>query len=573
MKKLVRFIKAISITIVISIYSYTVSAANLVSFSNGNIADANDVNHNFNELAARIASVSATPGPKGDKGDPGSPTSNSSSRFALSQLARFLNNPDSSAAYPYSALDAQTCPANSSVSASATISNKVNINISQLLGHEAISDLYEFTFIGSSNDDSNISTLIGSSANININTPNGSRNITGIVTKAGKTYATGGSIVYAISLEPEMSKLKLEKNYKIYQQMNRGSIIQDILFSAGISPEMFIQNNGKILEMSVMYNQSRLSYLQSLVEEFGIAYFFNGSSVIFTDNPANYLESGASLLFVGEDFNISSINTESQSYAFSYYIAQKSMASKFTTAAYDFQSAITITNSVGSGQAEKYSFNFTDTSLSDVITTSNISAGRENSANNLHNGISNNPLIAAGYKFNVSVSTGSKSTPLVGNYVATEINHALSTSADGNCLVYANSFSSLQSSIIFKPTIKSAKVKAAGITTAIVVGPAGETKYTDADGRIKIQFHWDQQGTNDESSSAWVRVATPVDRLNDKLLYIPLIGTEVIVSFLNGDPSLPVVTGSVYNKDYQAPLALPANKFANGGQANTDLPL
>jgi type VI secretion system secreted protein VgrG len=393
------------------------------------------------------------------------------------------------------------------------------------------------------------------------------------VTKAGKTYATNGTIVYAINLEPAMSKLKLEKNYKIYQQMNRGSIIQDILFSAGINPDMLIQNNGKMLEMSVMYNQSRLSYLQHLVEELGIAYFFNGNNIVFTDNPNNYLESGATLLFVGADFNISNINTESQSYAFSYYIAQKSMASKFTTAAYDFQSAITITNSVGSGQTEKYSFNFTDTSLSDVTTTSNISAGRENSANNLHNGISNNPLISAGYKFNVSVGTGSKSAPLAGNYVATEINHALNTSADGNCLIYANSFSSLQSSIIFKPTIKVAKVKAAGITTAIVVGPAGETKYTDANGRIKIQFHWDQQGTNDESSSAWVRVATPVDRLNDKLLYVPLIGTEVIVSFLNGDPSLPVVTGSVYNKDYQPPLALPANKFANGGQANTDLPL
>ena len=42
-----------------------VQAADLVQFSNGNIADADDVNANFNELETRIETISLTPGPAG----------------------------------------------------------------------------------------------------------------------------------------------------------------------------------------------------------------------------------------------------------------------------------------------------------------------------------------------------------------------------------------------------------------------------------------------------------------------------------------------------------------------------
>lgn len=572
MKKLLKQLKILGSAGLLSFLSLTAQATDLVIFSNGKVADANQINHNFNELATRITTATTTPGPKGDKGDPGVPATSTfnSSRASLALVTRLLNKPESASSFPYATLDSQTCSQKNAVFATATIAGNLNITISRLFGHEAISELFEFSFIGQSTSDIAPSTLIGSNGQIIIQTAIGSRSINGIVTKAGKTYAANGDAIYAINIEPAISQLKQTNDYKIFQQMNNSDIIQDIFQNAGFMPNVSLQNSGKIFDMSVMYNQSPFNYIQQLTETSGIAYFFNGSSIIFTDNNASYLDSGATLLFTGQNADISNLNTASQSYAFEYFSAQQNTATKFTSAGYDFQLAdAAILNSQGNAASEKYSFSFIHTSQNDVSNASVVSAGRENTRKNQHYGSSNQPLIEAGYKFNINNKGGT----LTGNYVATEVHHALTQSAFGSCLVYANNFNSLPSNIMFTPAIKTAKTKISGVTTAVVVGPAGETKYTDKYGRIKIQFHWDRQGSNNENSSAWVRLAVPVDRINDTLLYVPLIGSEVLVSFLHGDPSLPIVIGSLYNNKQLPALPLPANKFANGGNIVNDLPL
>ncbi len=579
MKKLNFPVKIFSIIILTGLFSsglfsVTVQAAELITFSNGNVADANDVNHNFQELASRINNSTSTPGLKGDKGDKGDPGATvSASRSKLSLLNNLISHSESESTYPYAILDAQSCPSKSAITATAVIDGKVNISIIHLLGHEAISDLFEFSLIGQSLSDIEPATLVGASATLNINTALGNRSINGIVTKIAKTYTESATPVYAVNIEPAMAQLKHTNNYQIYQQMNRSDIIQNLMQSAGFNMDISLQNPGKLFDMSVMYNQSPFSYLQRLTEEGGIAYFFNGGNVIFTDDSSSYQDSGVSLSFIGHDIDISSLNTESQSYAFRYFSAQQSSATQFSTAGYNFQlSTSAILNSQGSGQAEKYTFSFLHTSQNDATNASTLSAARDNARKNRHFGSSNNPLMQAGYRFNLTADNTGKNGALAGSYVTTEITHALTRSSTGSCLVYANNFSSLPDTMIFKPALKTPKAIAPGVTTAVVVGPPGETKYTDAYGRIKVQFHWDRQGSNDENASAWVRVALPVDRINDKLLYVPLVGTEVLVSFLNGDPSLPVITGSLYNDQHLPPLQLPTNRFVNGGSTVTDFP-
>jgi type VI secretion system secreted protein VgrG len=96
-----------------------------------------------------------------------------------------------------------------------------------------------------------------------------------------------------------------------------------------------------------------------------------------------------------------------------------------------------------------------------------------------------------------------------------------------------------------------------GPQTAIVVGKAGEEIWTDKYGRIKVQFHWDREGRENETSSCWVRVAQGWAGKRWGAMFVPRIGQEVIVSFLEGDPDRPLVTGSVYNADHMPPYALP----------------
>lgn len=103
-----------------------------------------------------------------------------------------------------------------------------------------------------------------------------------------------------------------------------------------------------------------------------------------------------------------------------------------------------------------------------------------------------------------------------------------------------------------------------GMQTAKVVGPAGEEIYTDKYGRVKVQFHWDRLGQQNENSSAWVRVATAWAGSNFGMVSIPRIGQEVMIQFLDGNPDRPVITGSVYNEDNLPPWELPMNATQSG---------
>ena len=103
-----------------------------------------------------------------------------------------------------------------------------------------------------------------------------------------------------------------------------------------------------------------------------------------------------------------------------------------------------------------------------------------------------------------------------------------------------------------------------GLQTAKVVGPSGEEIYTDKYGRVKVQFHWDRLGKQNEDSSAWVRVASAWAGSNFGMVSIPRIGQEVIIQFLEGNPDRPIITGSVYNEDNLPPWDLPGNATQSG---------
>ncbi len=100
-------------------------------------------------------------------------------------------------------------------------------------------------------------------------------------------------------------------------------------------------------------------------------------------------------------------------------------------------------------------------------------------------------------------------------------------------------------------------------TAAVVGGSEGEV-FTDTAGRIKVQFHWDLEGKNDERSSCWIRVSQPWAGAGYGLQFLPRVGTEVLVSFLDGDPDRPIVVGSVYNGTNPTPFGLPASRTRSG---------
>ncbi len=98
-----------------------------------------------------------------------------------------------------------------------------------------------------------------------------------------------------------------------------------------------------------------------------------------------------------------------------------------------------------------------------------------------------------------------------------------------------------------------------GPQTAIVVGKAGDEITTDEHGRVKVKFPWDRAEEHNEKSSCWIRVAQSWAGKKWGAMFIPRVGQEVIVEFLEGDPDQPIITGRVYNGDSKPPYDLPAN--------------
>lgn len=121
----------------------------------------------------------------------------------------------------------------------------------------------------------------------------------------------------------------------------------------------------------------------------------------------------------------------------------------------------------------------------------------------------------------------------------------------------------------YRPQPMARKPFVQGLQTAIVVGKAGEEISTDKYGRVKLQFHWDRDGENDENSSCFVRVQQGWAGKNWGMIFLPRIGMEVVVSFLEGDPDRPLVTGCVYNGDSMPPYTLPAEQTKSTIKSNS----
>ncbi|WP_420006743.1 type VI secretion system Vgr family protein [Arenibacterium sp. LLYu02] len=134
---------------------------------------------------------------------------------------------------------------------------------------------------------------------------------------------------------------------------------------------------------------------------------------------------------------------------------------------------------------------------------------------------------------------------------------------------YANTFTVMEKSIQFRAPQVTPWPEVQGIQTATVVGTSGEEILTDEHGRVKIQFHWDREGKDDEKSSCFVRVMTPWSGKDWGMVAVPRIGQEVVVQFEDGNPDRPIVTGMLYNAETKPPYKYPDDQTQLGIKTNS----
>lgn len=125
---------------------------------------------------------------------------------------------------------------------------------------------------------------------------------------------------------------------------------------------------------------------------------------------------------------------------------------------------------------------------------------------------------------------------------------------------YQCRFECIPAAVTYRPSRVAPWPRIQGTQTARVVGPQGEEIHCDEYGRVKVQFHWDLQGKFDDKSSCFIRVSQSMAGGQYGMMFLPRVGQEVVVEFLEGDPDKPLIIGSVFNNDHMPPYGLPDNK-------------
>ncbi|WP_075188053.1 type VI secretion system Vgr family protein [Teredinibacter haidensis] len=420
-------------------------------------------------------------------------------------------------------------------------------------GSESISGLFEFQIDVLSEDlDISPDKIVGRSGTVTVH-----NEIERVFHGCIKQFtfgeiSTANLRQYRMTMVPWLWFLSKANNHRIFQEMNTKDIVSEVFGDHGFTDFDFRAEGGSTREYCVQHNESDLEFVSRLLEEDGIAYFFKHEKkkhqLVLVDKKNAYDEFEETSLEYSKGSNP---NAEIKRWQHLYEFKKGA----WSLNDYNFEEpkkdlfATTKTNSKFSGndKFEHYEYpGLYDTTMGRDLVEIRLDA--EESNKNTVRAASGCCSFYAGGRFNMAKHTTKAET---GDYIVVSIFHrAYETSYSSgsqSSADYSNDFVCIPADVHFRPIPVHQRPVMKGPQSALVVGPDGEEIHVDAHGRIKVQFIWDRKGKKDENSSCWIRVMQSWAGNQWGASFIPRIGHEVIVNFLDGDPDRPLVVGSVYN--------------------------
>ncbi len=404
-----------------------------------------------------------------------------------------------------------------------------------------------------------------------------------------------GLLHFVAELRPWLWFLTKARNSRIFQEMTAPDIIMQVLGDQGFSADVEKKLSGgyKSRLYCVQYRESDFDFISRLMQEEGIYYYFKYEYNKVTMILANSVSAHSSIPKHAEiEFNYREEQYRKRSdHIFDWADGTMVTGGRVTIDDYDFTSPkkdLTAAKALPKGKHSHKNYKWYDypghiRTEGTGETFARVKMEAEAVKHKLSRGVGNVRGLRAGATFKLKghdrVPAGSNDFLIVNavhllqietDYEDTEtLNNPFNkgNSADFGELnkdTYRCEFSVIPKSEPFRAPQTTPWPAIAGLHTAVVTGPSGEEIYTDEYGRIKVQFHWDRVGNNDETTTCWVRVVMPWTGKNWGMIHIPRIGHEVVVQFEEGDPDRPICTGMIYNGENKPPYALPANMTQSG---------
>ncbi len=378
---------------------------------------------------------------------------------------------------------------------------------------------------------------------------------------------------YCATLVPWFWLLTRASNSRIFQELSVVDILEQVFEENEFSDfQNNLQETYTPKEYCVQYRETDFAFLSRLMEEEGIFYYFvhenNRHTMVIADSMGEHQPCPGQ----EEATFLSQRGVEEEDRIFFLEKTKTIRSGKYSVNDYNFEIPnmdlkveVPTLHDLGPGEREIYEYPGEFKTRSQGVRVATLRMQSEENQMTRLTGNGNCRAFASGYRFNL---LSERSDIQEADWVLAQVSHAASqpihqtqtqTESSENTS-YTNSFTCMPYGMPYRHPMTIAKPVIGGVQTAFVVGPAGEEIYTDEHGRVKVQFHWDREGENNENSSCWIRVAQVLAGPGWGSLFIPRIGNEVIVDFIEGDPDRPLIMGSVYHANNRSPYDLPANK-------------
>lgn len=445
-------------------------------------------------------------------------------------------------------------------------------------GHEGISVPYEF-HVEIAAGEVELAAAIGKAVTLRIEGAEGERRVHGEVASIEYAGRTRGLSLYEVTIVPPVWRLVHRHDCRIFQRATTLEVIQAVLKTAEIPKSAMRADLVAAYEprdYCVQYRESDFAFISRLMEEDGIFFFFEHGEketvMVLGDHPgAHPRTEGTPVWFnPGGDLlkheHVSEIRvSEGQRPGkvslrdFNFKVPEDMLDADASAQKGD--STLEVYDYPGEYQEAKLGSPHHGKSMAKIRMEA-IQAGRRQVS-----GSGDVRRLVPGFKVQL---VGHTRADLNGEFLLTRVIHqgsqpqSLEEDAGGAPFHYSNHFTCIDAKVPFRPPRVTPRPVVRGVQSATVVGEGKEEVYVDAQGRVLVHFHWDRRDregkTGEALASCWVRVSQAWAGAGWGAMFIPRVGHEVLVDFIEGDPDRPIITGRVYHAHNELPYPLPDEK-------------
>lgn len=438
-------------------------------------------------------------------------------------------------------------------------------------GHEALNELFRYEITAASTkEDMDLGSLIGQTASLSLEGANGKRNVHGIIERCDQLGTVHPETVYRVVLVPSIAPLAYTRNSCTFQGQGIIDIVRQILNAAKFPTDCLRvsakESRHKPRDYCVQYQESDLTFITRLLEEEGVYFYFDQTGrrdvLVLADSPQGVpaLPDTAELPYrAHHEFELDSGNE-----GITEFIASRSLYAgsvvlrDFRFMQPDLSDMEVSADSDAFTQYQRFYFpgEYVDPQIGAEL--ARVRMEEQQWPRRVFSGKATATQLAVGYKFRL---TGDPRSTNNQEYLCLSFSvQGANPTKERRTTFEVTDLKCIPADVAYRPLRQTERPVIPGVQTAMVVGPKGEEIHCDKYGRVRVRFHWDRRTDRNGDNSCWIRVSQPWGGTSYGGMFLPRVGQEVLVQFIEGDPDRPIIVGRVYNGNSQVPYGLPDGK-------------